>query len=467
MLIEIFDKFSVIELVNLCDTSPQFRNLIVNRVVSRKLIDLAQLRLKDISTVKVFKLFGKTMTKVKVSVDDLPADIDYIMEGYSKTDVILKLFIDYGKRQTLTELDLECDFNDFTGHTAQLLHDIVPYFEKITNLRLKNYQTTQNKRSNGWCAYLTRFSFKELESLELDHIFTDGHWLYTSSIESLQRMRMIDSEIENIDCFKKLITNNRNFKSFSFDSKVKVLQSVAGFVKSDKYYEVIANFAPHIEEIGTIIDVYRMGYEDLFHPKPYLKEFNNLKSIQVTSVNGLNLRGLFYGFTEENALETLKINFVKSYRNDFFLLPDELLQKFANLSNLHLINVNNISDTQRFMPNFLSKIPKLTECHVTGNVSKSILELILHSAKNLRFLYVESNAFRKTAAKEFYSSLIRVRKGAQGIQCTPLTIYFDEVTVNNWRDKIGDSYDGKIIHIQSLGLCGIGIGGLVKIKASI
>lgn len=388
------------------------------------------------------------MTKLKIGIDDIPDN--HTMDGYSKTDVILWLIVKYGKADALTELDLEGDFNGITAHTPTLLRNAIPFFRNIHHLRLKGH-AIQARRAFRWSKYLEKFSFRNLESIEMINIITTGKWMLLSSIENLHSMRMFNTMIQVTDHFAQLVIKNPHLKSFHYEQKIRIHSSLWALRACDSYFEIVANLAPQIEEIGPILDAYRDNFEERFHPKPYINNLQNLKSIAVTSIDCNNLNQLFNRCNSVSKLEKLKIFFCYSYMN----MESVQIPMFTNLMDLHLMDIQNFVEGETVLPNLMSKMPNLKTIHITGKgIRQYIIKTIVANARELRILYIESNCFQGKASKVFYTSLIKLQKEIQRNQAVdqrkPLIVYIDAVTVIGWREKIGAKYDEQLIIIKPL-----------------
>lgn len=467
-LVHVFDYLGAIDLVKLCDTSKRFRNVIVNQVIGRKFIDFMKCQSAGISAIKIFKLFGKAMTNIKISVDNIPDDVQRISHGkkkHTKFDEILSLIIKYGQEAKLLGLDIHIDFRSVGSMNYKcdelLLAAALPFFKNITDLRVYHCHQKGSRRvhdlTQRWDDLLLNvFPYENVCSLELIGIYTAGDWLLSSSLQKVQHLRLPCTKIRDFNNFESFLMRKPNLKTFHIDS-------IKAQSRANRYLAAIACHTPDIEDIDIDVGIDRNSkwhwydfvyeddddddYDDYFEDKwqetKHFKEFKNLKTLRVDVVHIEN--GIFDDFPKQNSLQTLIVDF---FHDEYFLDLD-FTNVFVKLTNLSLLHFREMRHTlfEMLLPNISPYLSSIKEFHLTiDRLNLKTLRQILESMSSLHSLVIKP--IQLTCSKRAYLSLVKVWKNRQSQQ-QPLTIYLTAKKVKNWRELVGEAYDENVIALSA------------------
>lgn len=125
----VFDRLDLISLSQMCEVDSRFEDIIMGHVIPLRTINFSEFS-KNYSVRKIFKLFGKSMTRLIVRSED----IQMVFPGYSRLAEFLRILVEFGKPGKLKEVQIMCGGNQ-CHVPAKLLHDAAPYFSNVHKLQ--------------------------------------------------------------------------------------------------------------------------------------------------------------------------------------------------------------------------------------------------------------------------------------------------------------------------------------------
>lgn len=143
-LMELFSRSEIIDLIKMFDINRRCRSVIQdNRFSTNKLFDLPVLR-KVASLEWIFKIFGKHMTKLRITTDDI------IVQNPTNPYLIrlsqinfLSLLKRYGAEGKITELNISSGFGvlEFTPYAESYLKEANGFFRNVASLKISSFSS--------------------------------------------------------------------------------------------------------------------------------------------------------------------------------------------------------------------------------------------------------------------------------------------------------------------------------------
>lgn len=416
-LISIFKRLDVSDLISMCDVNKRYRSLIQDHVIARKTIDFDEL---DNLTAKIFKLFGKHMTKLVISeadVDDYPAE-----PKYDAFDRFLKLIINYGCEGKLTELGLGFIDPNFRACTQRLFTQAIPFFRNITKLNYINSRSME---------FFNTFPLNNLRWLKLYRLRFTSNWLLSPALRNLQHLYVYEIDNVCIPTFKQFIQSR---------PRLKTLYIVR---HDDLYFEDIARCIQDVEYIGFI--------KNCSEARKCLRNLNKLTKIDVImqKTNGNDLYELLDCLPAKNALRELEICMPQlEDDNKTDRTSPKIMEQFTNLNRLKITGLH--FECSPFLKQFLPHLSHVEMCTINknGRFDGSLIIKMIKALKSLRVLAIETHL---TFAASDYQRLAIVWKKRQ---VKEFLTYPIEISINKnvclYDDEdLDEVYDEKVVVIKS------------------
>lgn len=384
---KILEQSDVRGLIKAADVSKMFRS-IAQSVIGKKKVSIGA---GVGSASKVFKVFGKHITKLKITEWD---SADYpVNDEYTDFDKFLKIIIKYGSPGKLVELEIGYFSTIFGPHTIGLLHEARPFFKNVTKLILNcRMNRTELERM---------FSIFPLNNLR--KIYTKDFIIYSLNLTELKDLEHLYLGVFQARAFdfSEFHKCHRNLKSF--------------YCHSMSHFEMIDGFVSNIENIGLIqSDISRF---QLYH----LSRFNKLKHI---AIDVKRPGGVFQILDfVPNTLEMLTLeehHYLDKNSDEHEEIKPKIMEKFTNLKglNLHLI------ETEIILSAVLPYLNNVKTCSFYSCRKEIVIKAML-LLKNVRFLILKI-----VVDEELYQELKgawekRQQEGSLGYE---LVIYLPSMT---------------------------------------
>lgn len=432
ILIGIFDHLDIETWLKLCSTSMHYRNLIVNNVISRKLVDFTVLK-KTQSAKEVFKLFGKTMTKIKINgrcILRRPA--------YFAFEQFLQLLLDHCTPGILREVELEFRIPEFIR--ADLIQRTMPYFQNVQFIKLRSPRSSFNPLRQ-WFQQITQ---NQIRTIHLNGMnpFSKNFQLDPFAVPCLQHLilKYCSFNDQQLDLLIDFVKKMPTLKTFHFDGW-----------NMQRIFDTIAEYLPHIESVGKM-HVDRIPESTILK---MLKRFDNLKHISLFGIldSGLIFNNIFNVLATKSTLKKIEIDIEPAFMGissifNYETQMNELIKSNANVQTkyiecLHLTSYFAGDEFWIYYRFLLTKVFDYKICILSFDlkIKSYIIVTIVKHRPNLEQLIVEANV---KFSIEFYQQLVEKR---QKKSKKPLTIFVETNVCVEWKEKLGNIYNSHVIAI--------------------
>lgn len=290
-LVEVFEYLHVHDLMQICDLDTVddqfFTEIITNRVIGKKLIDLEPRKefrsLNVWKFKKTFQIFGPFMKRLRIPMR--PNHLNYVLR-----QIIVNCTPD-----TLTDLQfivyqLEC--GDEIMPTIDLFQQIIPYFRSIQNLVIED----ETKCLGGvYSIFLNSTNLKTFK-LNASYFEIDRQWYRLITIDSLNltKLHLDHSHVygpEFVKCFQKL----PHLEEFIW-------------IGNTEYADVGNALAKYCPKLRVYSD-FSEDRNDNIKYYDFLGQFNHLSEVTLTSnlSNAYDVRSTLEILSRKNQLRKLTI----------------------------------------------------------------------------------------------------------------------------------------------------------------
>lgn len=373
---EILKNLEVIDLFAAFDVSRKFRSE-VQRVIGKKRIEFDELRGR-VSAPKVFRLFGKYITRLQIDAEDVrdyPVDSDL----YTDLDKLIKVITLHCEPGKLVELKTGSKGRIFSQHTEQLLQQACPFFENIAKLIFES--------PFEFDRFINMLPLNSLQTLKIKRYKETDNWLRLQEFQNLQHVYIGCVSVDaNLTRFFELHPNLKTFYCFL-----------------NRNIELIARYVPNIENVGALCEV----SIDQIH---YFRRLNRLKHITIHSQYWM-LLDILDKLPNKSILETLGLNCsvypVEEENPNEITRLTTIMKKFVNLKCLHLIYLLGVN--LKYLSIILMQLNTVTNCtikHEERPYNSRTYIKVVESLKNLRVLTIMDFDI----SKELYRDLMETWK---------------------------------------------------------
>lgn len=453
-LASVFDHLDMVSLVRMTKTSQRLKEIVTKRVIPSKTVKFDELS-QQLSTRKVFELFGPTMTRLDVN----EKDIQITQPGLSRFGEVLRLIMAHGIPGQLKQLTI----SDFYEHGAQLstqmLEAVRPYLENVQALTIKirSHAYPSNASINKFMEYLPK---QNLRHLHLTNVKTINGWLSLEALPKLEKLQLsiCRSYFDHttnmaIEQLRKYIGEKPQLISFDY----------AG-INEETIQVDVSRHIPNITRIGTVRNLMvdqqvpynnnndnsnssnawnRQNYRSKWK---HLAEFTNLKSFSLDShaKDFKNCGEIFRILAARNTVEHLELSSGSVYQQGQNPVDVDDLRQMTNVTTIQLNEFGRLhSDV--FVGQLLENLIGLQECTIKGSQPKQapIIHLV-KNGQNLRKLNMT------TFTSKFYRKLVKIRRISHpDLVGQPLVIRVPKNIADNCISELSSrTYKPSIIIIQ-------------------
>lgn len=453
-LIHVFECLDLISLAKMCKTGERFHDIITKHVIPVRLIDFSTFSDKY-SVRKMFALFGKSMTRIAISEDDIQAVHPECMTGFAE---FLRLLVEYGEPGKLKELELS--FMGFFTVPAKILKEIGPFFANVNKLEVD----VDYRFDPDFTEFMKAIDTRNIRELRLHNVILLDVWLAVGAFPSLQKLHFC---FESESMLERMM-NELILMEFFLAKPASLIDFECIKIPSDRIFNALSGLNPGIERLGQIEywsnDDNNNGgggggaMLNGSHAKwNYLDKFTNLKDIDLKSstANFSDLGEVFSILAKRQTIEGLHLSFGMDTSDQGHPVRFADVKRLTQLKTLHLYNSNG-DRSKEFIDSLFTNLPALTSCAFVGKHPKHgrIIELI-KLARNLKVLIFDCKF--TTFSVRFYKKLLKCRAPADGQnqnavgEGNRLVIHIDHGSAQKCLNELGPKrYKPSIIQIRSL-----------------
>ncbi|KAG4068620.1 hypothetical protein HA402_002311 [Bradysia odoriphaga] len=263
-LLHVFEYLGESDLKNLCSMDSYYKELILKWTIKQK-----RLNLPGANNLEWFKVFGKSMRKIKLYSGQFITTITTIMK--------------YCEPGQLTEIDLSIQDGggllkraDVTDSLLQLTLQAMPYFSNLRKLRFEAYCDADMR---GACTnFLTQISTAalNLRSVEISQLELRGNWL--ENIRNLGELRIKWKIGSSFDSLFSFLNGKPNLKVFKLIHQLSDVTSVY-----DCLAESCSNLETFSDEDRTLSTHYRHFDDSLTSRYAFFSKFSHLSYVTLTT----------------------------------------------------------------------------------------------------------------------------------------------------------------------------------------
>lgn len=408
-LIEVFQYLCLSDLVSVCDLDTDddqfFKQLINERVIGMRwfIMDLKFLSSNMYSYPKIFRLFGKSMRKLRIRA------------RHNYVSYILKQMIQFCAPETLQELHIVVRLEDmFNDHepllSSQLLKDAVPFVRGIQSI----YINVDYNILCEMCSYMKKMlayfvdNAKNLRILKVVN-FRMGHFFnqINATKLTLTEIHLTDVTILKKD-LRNLIQKLPNLEVFFMNaSNMRAIGSVMG------------RLCPKLRFFGNIF----IGSDNI-HCYNFFKQFKNLTEISLMpQAKGVrNFKNILEILASKNTL--CKLNIYVNDKSNFESNRVIDLNGFLSLKHIefHFKYLRpNLSDGKEFFRNLMTEMKALDAVTIVSaqNVIH-VFEIVQYVPYIKELNIFQMNCHRMEAQQifQFIQETIEKRSGVGFLQPT-------------------------------------------------
>lgn len=393
-LLHICDYLSVRELLHLHDLDDYFKSIIIDHVISNKLVDFT-ITGGHWTTNQIFRTFGKNMRRIKISHENT-------LNSYRR---FLEFIIEYCTPGRLIELNIRYR-TDLARNERHLVQRVQPYFRNVEKLVLNASDSTD------YVEFMEVFSEApvEIKVLHLYGVTLFRAWSQIPSFNNLVEFRMHDTSLirrTNAQHLAEFLRTKHSLKIFDYSGR-----------------ENIRNATQVLSEECKNLVVYRdlctKEYDrsapplpaDLYMRYSHLSTISTIKHLAISSYSnqGNDIHYTLMRLAQPSQIESLTILINKDGKDDtndttMITAAEKWLaaltnRSFEKLKRVELSFISETSDTHTFecdlLCKFLMVLPNLVTIRVSvdrpiRNISK-ILSYIPHirrvSLTNARMIHM-------------------------------------------------------------------------------
>lgn len=455
-LTSVFDFLDPISLVKLTKTSERLKQIVTDRVIPLKTVKFHETR-TQLSTHKVFKLFGGSITRLSIDAND----IQITQPGNSRFSEFLRLLVLHGTPGKLQQLELT-GFVDDLQHpklSDELLQAAAPYLENVHTLTVDIPEDPYTKH-DFFNAFITHMPKNNLRNLYLHKIRMIGGWLSVESLPNLRNFHLcmgciyfFDNDRTNTEQLKRYIRECPQLTTFDYDGR-----------NLEAILIEVSCYIPNLARIGTIKNLMvdesvdqnnnnniKWNGQNSYHTKwkflSAFTNFTNLKhfSLESKAQNFVNCGQIFRILANRNTVEHLELYSEFTHQNGNDPIEIEHLRQMSNVKTLRLVDFGR-HHTNEFVSQLFGNLIGLRKCSIEGVQIKQapIIDLVQNS-RNLRELNM------KTLSSKFYRKLVKVRKLTHSdLDHQPLIIHVPKHVADNCNEDLTSrTYKPNIIAIKS------------------
>lgn len=458
-LVHVFEHLDIISLIKVCKSNQRFKQIVLERVIPFKTVDFATFS-KCYSVEKVFKLFGKSMTRIAINSSDI--QMTAVSTGSLRFAEFLRLLVKYGEPGQLQQVKLDFGVNHCVPTFVQLLDAVCPYFVNVHSI---SFNLSAN--SEWFDKFMVAIPKQNLRSLNVENMRTVGDWL---TAESLPNLRSIHLRLSRDQHFQA----HRNQLDMIIESKIMAFISskppslvefgVVG-IPHETIYRGLSHSLPDIERLGWIKcweDNMNSNRNNVRHPRNYYNDkweyfnaFTNLKSLKLesTATDCSDCGEVFRILASRNTIRELDLNSTCNYirrENSVSVADIKRLDKLTTLKYTQsYYNTNSGDKTGEFLNTLLVNLPALRKCTLQGpRINQSQIINIVQSARGLRVLVIDC-VIIFTAL--LYKKLLKLRNASYpNSEENRLIIYVDHEKYTKCVADLGKKYKPAIITLKSL-----------------
>lgn len=440
----------------LTKSSDQFKALIVdNNLVRGRVFDFEELS-QYCHILDVFKVFGRQMTHIKIG----EKDIQYRDKAESKLDEILRLISTYcADDGTLKHLDLQYFYGTNIG--KRYMYAAIPIFRNIVSLSISetdpsgvhqcaDYFCVKGAYNRSINELVERIigNGLNLNAIRLVRLKVTGRFFFADHLRrNLKDLSIVECNIRVPDGFIDFLNSEPKLMSFNWDSSSLLGMDTATNHSSNIVYELVAKNVPDLKVFRYYQNEFFINERGRGKYVPHfmrpnqqlLKLFGRLEVLGLATMDIECLQML----ADLNRIKELQANLPSRNSEINF----DFMTKFTNLKSVkfhtHSIGVKDHM-------NYLSKMPQLTECHVTVRYRfpayGDLLVKAVKSAENLEILKISPGSQLRT---DLYPKLLEARLAHRVDFGKPLCLQLDKSAVGRFIGRLGSVYRPDVIEVQS------------------
>lgn len=437
----------------MASSSYELKTLIVETGLRGRMFDFKEFS-DCCHILDIFKLFGKQMTKIKIG----EKDIQYKDRRNSKLDEIFRLISTYCSMDQLKHLDLEYFYS--TSIKEQFMQAAVPFFRCVESLTITEICPKDSHTASDYFYVNPTYdaaidelveriigSADKITSIELNNLKFTGRFFYNDHVQrNLKNLKLFGCNVRAPDDFISFLQKKPKLKSFFWHNSSLYGLDSATMHSSNIVYKLVANNVTDLETLhyspneGFLNDRNQWDTGGMYLKPEYelIRKFRKLKvlKLEAITIDGLKL------LAEMNQVEKLEANLlfesVDSQSDFHFLL---------SYTNLKSVKFHTYHGAYEKHLNYLAKLPRLTECHITTTILyddfNEVIVKAVASAKDLSILRIS------TTIGHFYNELyleLLLARLAHGFSTKPLRLKMKDS--KSFICRLGENYRPDVIKVQ-------------------
>lgn len=328
-LIHVLQFLDIISLAKMSKADQRFYNLITTYIIPKCTIDVSTFS-KHCSVRKIFALFGKSMTSIVMSTDD----IQIAVPRHSKFDEMLCMLVKYGEPGSLKYVDLQIghisgmmwDGHHFCSTQNKLLNEVAPYFANVHTLKL---EVAEYSNMAAFNKFVNAIDKQNIRTLHVNNVPFIDTWLSAQSFPSLQSIHLRIAYQNYFDQNRLNATSESRLIHFISCKPASLINFKYIGAWSDAIFVELSRHIPSIERVSQIKywpnngagnnNNNNAGLATLgFHAKwKYFNDFTNLKSVELRSetTDFSDSGEAFSIMAKRNTIEKLELTFGSNETN--------------------------------------------------------------------------------------------------------------------------------------------------------
>lgn len=401
----------------------------------------------------VFKVFGKQITRIKIS----EKDVQYKEQNISKLDKILQLISTYCTIDALKHLDLQYFYG--TSIEKRYMHAALPFFRAIEYFSLNEVDKSglykcsdyfiNNRGYNPAVNELVERIIGKatnLTSIQLTRLKVTGRFFFADHVRNLNNLSIVESNIRAPNGFIAFLESAPKLVSFRWDSSSLFGRDTDTSHSSNIVYELVAKNVPDLESFHYDQNEFFMTERNRCS---YVRNFSFPNHELIRNFGKLKVLGLKTMETE--CLQLLaEMNTVEKLEANLPLQPEINFDFMRTFTNLKSVKFHTHDFGKQNHMNYLAKLPQLIECHVSVTELFSdfddVLVKLVESANNLSTLRLTLLVGKLKVG--LYPKLLDARLAHAADSVNPLTICLEKQELKRFMGRLRQAYRPDVIQIQ-------------------
>ncbi|XP_031628628.1 uncharacterized protein LOC116344293 [Contarinia nasturtii] len=454
-LMSVFDYLDIISLMSVCKTGERYKNLITDHVIPLKTIRFGELS-PTISIQKVFKLFGKSMTRIEFAAND----IQWVRPGCSPLAEFLHLIKEYCTPGKLQQLSLAGFHNCIMFVEPALLDAVRPFFTELQTFQIS--QSTWPHGPQYFDDFMKWIPKQNLRELNLHCMHIVGDWLSKENFPNLQNLHICMFQTNWFTAHPWFTESINHLKTYLASKPIALTNfEYLGHNRETVMVE-LSRYVPMVQRIGvvenTMVDNNNNNWNTvgIREKWKHLNAFTNLKEFRLKSSapNFNNCGEIFRILAKSNTIKHLELSTGGPKQSIIDPIDVTQLRQLKNVNSLRLVDYDEANS--QLMDQMAEHLTGLKECTFdvgpkknkirSSSMKQAPIVSLTKKARNLRCLNIDCKVTSFSAA--FYKRLVKIRKEINPDE--PLTICIDGGIVEKcFEDLSMRTYKPAIITLKS------------------